>query len=222
MPGMPHEAQATDGLPRKDGTILLVDDHPIVRSGCRRLLEAFTVVESETAEQAFRLFHEHQIDMVILDLGLPDLGGIEVAQRLRAEDPGVRILVFSMYDDPIFAGRSLQAGALGYITKNDAPEDLVRAVELVLQGKVYLSNGMARELAVMNFAPSRSPLQSLSARERQVLTLLGKGKSIAEIGDELGISYKTVANTSTQIKDKLGVKTMRDLIRIAVEQRLGA
>lgn len=207
---------------RKTTKILLVDDHPIVRSGCRRLLEAFTVIEAETAEQAFRLFHEHRPDIVVLDLGLPDLGGIEAALRLRAEDPGVRILVFSMYDDPIFAGRSLQAGAMGYITKNDAPEDLVKAVETVLQGKVYLSHDMAREVAVMNYAPNRSPLQDLTARELQVLTLLGRGKAIAEIAEQLGISYKTVANTSTQIKDKLGVQSTRDLIRIAVEQRLGA
>lgn len=203
-------------------TVLLVDDHPIVRSGCQQLLSAYRVVEAETAEQALALYRSSPADIVVLDLGLPDLGGLDVTRRLRAEDPAARILVFSMYDDPIFAARSLQVGAMGYITKNDAPEELAAAVAVVLRGEVYLSHAMARELAVMNFAPNRSPLQDLTARELEILALLGRGRTIGDIAEQLGISYKTVANTCTQLKDKLGAQSTRELIRIAVEQRLGA
>ena len=203
-------------------SVLLVDDHPIVRAGCQQLLAGHRVIEAETGAQALALYRADPSDIVVLDLGLPDLGGLVVTKQLRDEDPQARILVFSMYEDPVFAAQSLALGAMGYITKNDGPEELTVAVDTVLAGEVYLSHDMARELAVMNFSPQRSPLQSLTARELETLSQLGRGRSIGDIAEHLRISYKTVANTCTQLKEKLGVSSTRELIRIAVEQRLGS
>ncbi|MFS2012097.1 response regulator [Azospirillum sp. CT11-132] len=202
-------------------SVLIVDDHRIVIAGCRRLLSKggdYELFEATTADEAFIRFAERQPDMVILDLGLPGMGGLEVLRRLLTEDPHCRVLIFSMYDDPILVARALQAGAKGYLTKNDAPEELIVAIEAVLAGEVYLSHSMARELAVMTHRPGRRP--DLTPRELDVLRLLGQGLALGEIAERLGISYKTVANTCTQMKDKLSLKNTRELIRYAVEQHL--
>lgn len=202
-------------------TVLLVDDHPIVRDGCRRLLAgSFRVMEAESAEAALALYADGRPDVVVLDLNLPGMGGLEVVRRLRDADSGAVILIFSMYDDPLFAARALQAGARGYITKNDAPESLLTAIGTVLGGSVYLNHAMARELAVMSYAPRGNPLQTLTPREMEILTLLGRGLAMADIAQSLGISHKTVYNLCTQIKDKLGAKSTRDLIRISIEHHL--
>lgn len=200
--------------------VLLVDDHPIVRAGCLRLLDAYHVIEARTGDEALALYRAGRADMVVLDLGLPDIGGLDVARRLRSDDPTARILIFSMHDAPIFAARALELGAMGFITKNDAPDELAKAVAAVLRGDMYLGHAMARDLAVMNFTPDRGPLRHLTARELEILALLGRGRTLGDIADQLGISYKTVANGCTQIKDKLGAQNTRDLIRIAVEHRL--
>jgi len=209
---------AADSAPR---TVLLVDDHPIVRDGCRRLLAgSFRVLEAESAETALDLYAAGRPDVVVLDLNLPGMGGLEALRRLREADPPAAVLIFSMYDDPLFAARALQAGARGYITKNDAPEALVTAIETVLEGTVYLNHAMARELAVMSYAPRGNPLQTLTPRELEILTLLGRGLAMADIAQSLGISHKTVYNLCTQIKDKLGARSTRDLIRISIEHHL--
>ena len=208
------------GMPDR---LLLVDDHPVVRTGCRRLLASagpYEIMEADTGSRALELCEGEPPDAVVLDLGLPDMGGLELLDRLRRAVPDIRVLVFSMHDDPVFAARALEAGACGYVTKNDAPEELVAAVETVLAGGIYLSRDMAREVAVMSFAPNRSPLQGLTARELRVLAELGQGNAIAEIADRLGVSYKTVSNTCTTIKTKLGARSIRELIRIAVEHRV--
>lgn len=202
-------------------SVLIVDDHRIVIAGCRRLLSKsgdYDLFEATTAEEAFIRYAEHRPDVVVLDIGLPGMGGLEVLRRLLTEDPGCRVLIFSMYDDPILVARALQTGAKGYLTKNDAPEELIVAVEAVLAGEVYLSHSMARDLAVMTHRPGRRP--DLTPRELDVLRLLGQGQVLGEIAERLGISYKTVANTCTQVKDKLNLKNTRELIRYAVEQHL--
>ncbi|WP_448205853.1 response regulator transcription factor [Azospirillum sp. sgz302134] len=201
-------------------SVLIVDDHRIVIAGCRRLLSRggdYDVLDATTAEEAFARYGERRPDVVVLDLGLPGMGGLEVLRGLLERDPGCRVLIFSMHDDPILVARALQAGAKGYLTKNDAPEELIVAIEAVLAGEVYLSHSMARELAVMNHGPGRRP--ALTPRELDVLRLLGQGLVLGDIAERLGISYKTVANTCTQMKDKLALKNTRELIRFAVEQR---
>lgn len=205
-------------------SILIVDDHRIVIAGCRRLLTesvaGYAVSDATNAEEALAAYAALRPDMVVLDLALPGTGGLEVLRRLLEMDPACRALVFSMYDDPIFVARALQAGAKGYLTKNDAPEELIVAVEAVLDGRIYLSHAMARELAVLNHAPGKRLRQELTPREREVLRRLGQGLALGDIADQLGISYKTVANTCTQMKEKLALNNTRELIRYAVEQRL--
>ncbi|WP_158045604.1 response regulator [Skermanella pratensis] len=203
--------------------LLLVDDHPVVRTGCRRLLASagpYEIMEADSGARALELCETEPPDAVILDLGLPDIGGLDLLDRLRRMSPDIRVLVFSMHEDAVFAARALEAGARGYVTKNDAPEELVAAVGTVLAGGIYLSRDMAREVAVMSFVPNRSPLQGLTARELRVLAELGQGSAIADIAEHLGVSYKTVSNTCTIMKTKLGARSIRDLIRIAVEHRV--
>ncbi|NUB15464.1 response regulator [Azospirillum brasilense] len=212
-------------------TILLVDDHPVVRAGCQSLLAEARigrVVEAADVAAALALWRSERPDVVILDLNLPggaggrDGGGIEVLRAIRAENPAVPVLIFSMHEDPAIAARALKAGAKGYVTKNDAPETLVTAVRCVLAGRVHLDHALARELALMALAPSDDPLSVLTQREREILALVGRGLTAAAIAEALGISQKTVANACTQIKDKLGADSTRALIRIAIDHGLAA
>lgn len=212
-------------------TILLVDDHPVVRAGCQSLLAEAglsRVVEAADVAVALALWRSERPDVVILDLNLPggavgrDGGGMEVLRVMRAENPAVPVLIFSMHEDPAIAARALKAGARGYVTKNDAPETLVTAVRCVLAGRVHLDHALARELALMALAPSDDPLAVLTQREREILALVGRGLTAAAIAEALGISQKTVANACTQIKDKLGADSTRALIRIAIDHGLAA
>ena len=199
-------------------TVLLVDDHPIVRAGCQRLLAdagGFHVVEAEDAEQALTLYREAAPAVVVMDLSMPGRGGMEAMQGLFAEDPHALVLVFSMHDDPIFAARALRAGARGYVSKNDDPDTLVTAIRRVLGGGIHLGDAMARDLAVLGCAPQRHSLYGLSQREFAVMTQPATGASVAEIAGTLSVSEKTVYNNCTRIKDKLSLRSTRDLYRAA-------
>lgn len=204
-------------------TILLVDDHPIVRAGCRKLLEGgmpVAVVEAGTGEEGWRVFVERNPDLVVLDLTLPGIGGLEVLERIRARNAQARVLVFSMHANPIFAARALQAGARGYVVKSGPPEELLSAVQEVLRGGFYLSHNVAQEIALINLTPSANPFEELSSRELEVLRLIGEGRSLTEVAATLSISYKTVANCVTQIKAKLRVRHTGELVRLAIEHGL--
>jgi len=204
-------------------TILVVDDHPIVRAGCRQLIQQIpsaNVVEAETGEDGYRLFQEIYPDMVLLDITLPGLGGLEILRKMRANRENAKVLMFSMHEDPVFASRAMQAGARGYITKNNAADHLVEAVEKVLAGKTYLSPDTAQQLAMLNVGTETSALSDLSRRELEILRLLGEGKSMTEIAGVLGISYKTVANNLTQIKSKLDISKTAELMRFAISHGL--
>ncbi len=204
--------------------ILLVDDHPIVRAGLRRLLTSaaiFDIYEAPTGRDGLALFREHRPDAVILDLNLPGgIGGFELLRRLMLEERAgavaARVLVLSMHTDAIYAARALQAGARGYISKNAAPDDIVRATKRVAAGGSYLAHEIAEELAMQSVAGEAHPLQQLSGRDLDILRLLGEGRSLAEIAAALGIGYKTVANTCTQLKGKLAVTRTSDLVRVAM------
>lgn len=206
-------------------TILVVDDHPIVRAGCRQLIQQIPstkVVEAETGEEGYRLFQELYPDMVLLDITLPGIGGLEVLRRICANRDNAKVLMFSMHEDPVFASRAMQTGAKGYITKNNAADHLVEAVEKVLEGGVYLSPDMAQELAMLNIGAGSSALSDLSRRELEILRLLGEGKSMTEIAGILGISYKTVANNLTQIKSKLDISKTAELMRFAISHGISS
>jgi len=206
-------------------TILVVDDHPIVRAGCRQLIQQIPntkVIEAETGEEGYRLFQENYPDMVLLDITLPGIGGLEVLRKIRANRDNAKVLMFSMHEDPVFASRAMQAGAKGYITKNNAADYLVEAVEKVLAGKTYLSPDTAQQLAMLNIGAGTSALSDLSRRELEILRLLGEGKSMTEISNLLGISYKTVANNLTQIKSKLDINKTAELMRFAISHGLSS
>jgi two-component system invasion response regulator UvrY len=203
--------------------LLLVDDHPIVRAGCRELLERgipAQVIEAGSGAEGWRAFVEHNPDLVILDLTMPGVGGLEVLQKLRAYDPQVRVLIFSMHANPIFAARALQAGAKGYVVKSCPPEQLLEAVREVLRGENYLSHEIAQEIALLHLGAGPHLLDELSARELELLRLVASGRSLSEIAAVLCISYKTAANCLTQLKNKMRARHISDLVRIAIEYDL--
>lgn len=205
--------------------ILVVDDHPIVRSGLRRLLSGepdFEVQEAASGREALAAFREHRPDLVVLDLSMPGIGGLEVIGRLKIENPAVRILVLSMHQEAIFATRALQAGAAGFMSKNAPADRLLEAVKRVAAGSSYIEHEIAQELALANIrgpglAATGLPLQILSPREFEILRLLGDGSSLRQIASAIGVSYKTAANSCGHIKAKLRVTRTADLVRIAIQ-----
>jgi two-component system, NarL family, invasion response regulator UvrY len=200
--------------------ILIVDDHPIVRAGLRRLLAGepgMALREVASGKDALVICRDERPDLVILDLNLPGLGGLEVIKRLQLEHPGQRILVLSMHDDPLYAMRALQAGATGYVAKNAAPDDILDAIRRVGSGQRYLAPSLAQELAFFSLSAPTHPLAELSRRELEILRLLGEGRSLRQIADTVGLSYKTIANTCGGMKTKLGVQRTAELIRISIE-----
>jgi len=200
--------------------VLIVDDHPVVRSGLRRLLSAepqIEVFEAATGNEALATFKNTRPALMILDLNMPGLGGLEVIARLKAEDPAVRILVLSMHDNSIHVSRALQAGAAGYLSKS-APADQIRdAIKQILRGQSFIEHRIAQELALLSLRPPADPLTDLSRRDLEVLRLLGAGLGLEGIAETLGISYKTAANTCSQLKAKLGVARTADLVRVAIQ-----
>jgi two-component system invasion response regulator UvrY len=199
--------------------VLIVDDHAIVRSGLKRLLAALPnaeIREAPTGRDALAMYREERADIVLLDINLPGIGGLELLGRILLLDKTARILMFSMHAEAVYAGRALQAGALGYVSKNAAPDEVLNAIRKVSEGGRYIENEIAQELALQP-APGSDPLQQLTERDLEILRLLGEGRSLAEIAEALGVSYKTIANTSSQIKGKLGVTRTADLIRLSVE-----
>jgi two-component system invasion response regulator UvrY len=200
--------------------ILLIDDHPIVRSACRRLLQTngeVEVAEAATAANGLSAAGWFLPDIIILDLNLPDGHGLDLLQQMLSEDRDRKVIVFSMYDDPVFAARALEAGAKGYMTKSDAPEDLLRAIAKVKAGGIFLTGPMAEKLA-LKVAAARDGFQAeLSSRERRVLELLSVGRTLAQVADELEVSYRTSAHIVSQIKIKLHITSTAALIRWAVE-----
>jgi DNA-binding NarL/FixJ family response regulator len=201
-------------------SVLIIDDHPIVLQGCRRMLEDAgikTVLEARDATSGYRLYRRHHPDVVIVDLAMQGgaLGGLEVIRRMRSHDPRSRILVFSMHSDPIIAARALEAGATGYVLKDS--DELMKAFDQVRAGTPYLSNDLAMQVALVRTGVRANPLADLTPRELQTLSLLAQGKPYGRIADELNVSYKTVVNACSQLKQKLNAKNLPELIRVAVQ-----
>ncbi|MEQ8823449.1 MAG: response regulator transcription factor [Filomicrobium sp.] len=199
--------------------ILLVDDHSVVRAGVRRLLEAIDgsqIWEAETGHETIATFRTEKPDLVLLDLNMQGVGGLELLRRLLLEDKKARIIVFTMHSEPIYAARALKLGAKGYVTKSASADELVAAVRKVADGGHYIEAELAEKLAIGQF-DGEDPLHQLSTREVEILRLLGDGKSLTAIAETLGVSYKTVANTCSLIKNKLGLQRTADLIKVSLE-----
>ncbi|MBR1270397.1 response regulator transcription factor [Bradyrhizobium sp. AUGA SZCCT0222] len=200
--------------------VLIVDDHRIVASGCRALFAdepEIDVVEASDAESGERVFGELHPDICVLDINLPTVSGFELARRLLGRDASARIIMFSMNDDPVFAVRAIDVGAKGFVSKTGDPQDLVDAIREVAKGGVYLPPAIAQSIAFAGPSYAKSPLSKLTAREMEILRLLSAGKCLSEIAWLVHSSYKTVANTSSIMRHKLGVRTSAELVRLAID-----
>jgi two-component system invasion response regulator UvrY len=203
--------------------ILIVDDHPIVASGCRALLAGnkdVAVLEASDAESGEEAFVAERPDICVLDINLPGVSGFELARRILARDGAARIIMFSMNDDPIFAARAIETGAKGYVSKSGDPSDLVEAIRKVSDGGVFLPSAIAQSIAFAGPGFADNPVAKLTAREMEILRLLGVGKSLSEIAWLVHSSYKTIANTSSIMRQKLGLRSSSELVRFAIESRL--
>ena len=175
------------------------------------------ILEASDAESGERAFVAEHPDICVLDINLPTVSGFELARRILARVASARIIMFSMNDDPIFAVRAIEIGAKGYVSKTGDPNDLVEAIREVGKGGTYLPPAIARSIAFAGPAYLKSPLSKLTSREMEILRLLSAGKSLSEIAWMVHSSYKTVANTSSIMRQKLGVRTSAELVRLAIE-----
>ena len=202
--------------------VLVVDDHPIVLSGCRALINQardMEMLEARDAASAQEMHAAQRPDVTVIDVNLPDISGFELARRLVTRDPASRILMFSMNDDSMFAAQGIECGARGYFSKSDDPEEFLNAIRAVYRGGYALAPEMAQKVAFMRVGASEGTT-TLTPREREVLRLLAKGKSMSEIAALINVSYKTVAVTCASLRTKFSARTPSQLIRIAVEQKI--
>ena len=199
--------------------ILIVDDHAVVREGCRRLLSSIPGIEfceAASAQEGISVFRRENPAVVLLDINLGDSSGLDLLKRLKAEEKVSRVIVFTTHADLTYATRALRSGASSFVAKSAPADELITAVKKVAEGQRYIDSELANELL---FAPSISedPLTKLSNREVEILRLLSEGKSLTEIAGTFGIAYKTVANSCSRLKEKLGLTRTADLIRFAIE-----
>jgi DNA-binding NarL/FixJ family response regulator len=200
--------------------VLVADDHEIVRDGLKRILAASADIqvagEAASGDEALALVKANDYDVVMLDMSMPGLSGIDLIKRLKLEKPKLRLLVLSMHAEHQYAARALKAGASGYLTKDSAAEQLVGALRKIAAGGVHISEAAAASLV----SGGRQPHETLSDREFQVLRLLVEGLGPTEIAERLHLSVKTVSTHKTRILDKLGLGSTAELVRYALENKL--
>ncbi|AEG02665.1 response regulator [Methylomonas methanica] len=201
--------------------VLLVDDHAVVRAGYKAYLAMSEhiglVYEADRGETACQVYSRHLPDVVVMDLSMPGLGGLESIRRLLGRHGNCKILVFSIHNELVYVTRAIKAGAKGYITKSNAPDTLITAVCTIAGGGTYVDADLAQQLAINSAVDQdeTSKIKSLSPREFDIFCLLATGVTIREAAENLCLSYKTVGNHGTAIKDKLGVKTLSELALLA-------
>jgi two-component system invasion response regulator UvrY len=197
-----------------------VDDHAIGRSGLRRLFAALPDVrihEAATGREALAVVRAERPALILLDLNLPGLGGLELLRRLLIEQPEARVVVLTMHAEALYATRAMRAGAAGYVSKNASPEELLEAVRRVAAGGRYIETEIAQKMA-LQATETGTLMEPLTERDLEIMRLLGDGQRLSDIADALGVSYKTVANTCSQIKTKLGVARTVDLVRLSIDR----
>ncbi|HUA24498.1 MAG TPA: response regulator transcription factor [Steroidobacteraceae bacterium] len=205
--------------------VLLVDDHAVVRTGFRLLLQAradiAVVGEADSGETACQRYLELSPDVVVMDIAMPGMGGIEALRRIRAHDPQARVLALSAHDDPMHARRALREGALGFLSKRSAPETLLEAVSGVGSGQRYIDPRVAQRLALEDIGGAESsPIKRLSEREFEVFLRLARGASVQRIADDLRLSASTVGTHLYNVKQKLGVSNQSELTLLAIRHGL--
>lgn len=206
--------------------VYLVDDHAVVREGYKHLLEKAqidVIAQASSGEQAYRDYELVNPDVMVIDLSMEGIGGIETIRRITSKNKTAKILAFSMHDDTIFATRAIQAGAIGYVTKSSAPDVLVEAVFTVAKNKKFISQDMAHKITQSHIHPHSTQahhhhlLATLSTREFEVFSLIAKGHALDDIARILNLDYKTIANIQTKLKQKLNVDNTAQLILAAVK-----
>jgi two-component system, NarL family, invasion response regulator UvrY len=204
--------------------VMLVDDHAVVRMGFRLLLDAASdmrvVAEADSGEEALRRIDEARPEVVVMDISMPGIGGLEAVRRILAREPAARILVLSAHEDAMHARRVLKAGAAGYLTKRAAAEALIQAIREVRQGKTFLEPQIAQELARRQGAGADEPLDTLSEKEFKVFLALAGGKSVQDIAEVMSLSPRTVGTHLYNIKQKLGASNSAELALIAMRAGL--
>ena len=205
--------------------VMLVDDHAVVRTGFRLLLQAVPEIsvigEAESGEVACTRYAELTPDVVVMDLAMPGMGGLEALKRIRARHPQARVLALSAHEDPMHARRALQEGALGFLSKRSAPEALLEAVTTVAAGRRYLDSHLAQKLALAEIeGAAKSPIERLSEREFEVFIRLASGATVQKIADDLKLSASTVGTHLYNIKQKLAVVNQSELTLIAIRHGL--
>jgi len=204
--------------------VMLVDDHTVVRMGFRLLLEGArdieVVGEAESGEDAVRQFQELAPDVMLMDISMPGIGGLEAIERVLAKEPEQKILVLSAHEDVMHAKRVLKAGATGYLTKRSAADVLLEAVRTVSTGKVYVEPGIAQELAAERVSGSKSPVDALSEKEFKVFLALARGQSVQKIAEVMSLSPRTVGTHLYNIKQKLNASNSAELAIIAMRSGL--
>ncbi|MFD1123516.1 MULTISPECIES: response regulator transcription factor [Methylophilus] len=199
--------------------VMIADDHAMLRQGLRTLLEQANhqvTTDALNGEEACLLVEKHHPELLILDLDMPGIGGLETLKRILHRKPQMRVLVFSMHDDCIYATRAIQAGARGYVTKTEPPEVVMEAVQKILRGGRFINNELAQNLSMYHLESQENPIQKLSPREFEVFRRIAQGEALAAIAKGMHIGYKTVANIQTSVRQKLGVETTGQLVHIAV------
>src|SRR6267378_3649589 len=226
-PAAPHTSAAKSSITLMATArigVMLVDDHAVVRMGFRLLLDAApdmrVVAEADSGEEAMRRLDEARPEVVVMDISMPGIGGLEAVRRILAKEPGARILVLSAHEDAMHARRTLKAGAAGYLTKRSAAEALIQAIREVCQGKTFLEPQIAQELALRQVAGAAEPLDTLSEKEFKVFLALAGGQSVQDIAAVMSLSPSTVGTHLYNIKQKLGASNSAELALIAMRAGL--
>ena len=204
--------------------VLLVDDHAVVRTGFRLLLESAANVsvvgEADTGESAYQRYLELAPDVVVMDVAMPGMGGIEALHRIRSHHPQARVLALSAHDDPVHARRALREGAFGFLSKRSAPETLLEAITSVAAGKRYIDPGVAQRLALTDLEGAASPTERLSEREFEVFIRLARGETVQRIAEDLRLAASTIGTHLYNVKQKLGVSNQSELTLLAIRYGL--
>lgn len=204
--------------------VLLVDDHAVVRTGFRLLLESGAQVsvvgEADTGEAAYQRYLELVPDVVVMDVAMPGMGGIEALRRIRSHHPQARVLALSAHDDPVHARRALREGAYGFLSKRSAPEALLEAITHVAAGKRYIDPAVAQRLALTDVEGAESPAERLSEREFEVFIRLARGESVQRIAEDLRLAASTIGTHLYNVKQKLGVSNQSELTLLAIRYGL--
>lgn len=202
---------------------LIIDDHPIVRKGIRQLLEErsgpVNVEEAGSAAEGVKKFCEGDYELILLDINLPGRSGLDLIEDLNKLNSNVKVLVISMYPEEQYAIRALKSGAMGYLTKESAPDELLVAVNKVLKGEMYITQSIAER--IFEALDQKGLLhEALSNREFEVMILIAKGRGLKEIGNLLSLSEKTISTYRTRILDKMNMKSNADIIKYAIQNKL--